>query len=54
VEAIINSTDGAGFLPLLADTATGALHGHGTYFARDARYVLTPPYGFIRRVAGKR
>jgi poly [ADP-ribose] polymerase 7/11/12/13 len=38
VEAIINSTDGHGFLPLLSGTSTGAIHGDGTYFARDARY----------------
>lgn len=38
VESIVNSTDGNGFLPLLAGTETGAIWGHGTYFARDAKY----------------
>jgi poly [ADP-ribose] polymerase 7/11/12/13 len=38
VEAIVNSTDGHGFLPLLAGTSTGAIYGNGTYFARDASY----------------
>jgi poly [ADP-ribose] polymerase 7/11/12/13 len=38
VEAIVNSVDGHGFLPLLAGTSTGAIWGKGTYFARDARY----------------
>lgn len=38
VEAIVNSMDGHGFQPLLAGTAVGAIHGDGTYFARDARY----------------
>lgn len=38
VEAIVNSEDGYGFLPLLSGTATGAIWGDGTYFARDARY----------------
>ena len=28
----------AGFLPLLAGTAVGAIWGDGTYFARDAKY----------------
>jgi len=37
VEAIVNSVDGHGFLPLLAGTSTGAIWD-GTYFARDARY----------------
>jgi hypothetical protein len=41
VDAIINSDDGNGFLPLLAGTSTGALHGDGTYFARDAHYSHT-------------
>jgi len=38
VEAIINSTDGHGFLPLLSGSRVGAIHGDGTYFARDAKY----------------
>ena len=38
VDAIVNSTDGHGFLPLLAGTAVGAIYGDGTYFARDAKY----------------
>jgi poly [ADP-ribose] polymerase 7/11/12/13 len=38
VEAIVNSVDGHGFLPMLAGTSTGAIWGNGTYFARDARY----------------
>jgi poly [ADP-ribose] polymerase 7/11/12/13 len=38
VEAIVNSEDGYGFLPLLAGTKVGAKWGGGTYFARDARY----------------
>jgi hypothetical protein len=38
VEAIVNSTDGHGFLPLLAGTAVGAIYGDGTYFARGASY----------------
>ena len=38
VEAIINSSDGVGFLPLLSGTCVGAIHGDGTYFARDAWY----------------
>jgi len=38
VEEIVNSVVGHGFLPLLAGTVTGVIHGHGTYFARDARY----------------
>ena len=38
VEEIINSTDGHGFLPLLAGTSTGAMSGDGSYFARDAKY----------------
>jgi len=38
VEEIINSTDGHGFLPLLAGLATGAMFGDGSYFARDAKY----------------
>ena len=38
VEAIVNSVDGHGFLPLLAGTSTGAIWGDGTYFARDAKY----------------
>jgi hypothetical protein len=38
VEAIINSTDGHGFLPLLSGSVVGAIYGDGTYFARDARY----------------
>ena len=46
VEAIVNSTDGHGFLPLLAGTAVGAVHGDGTYFARDASYSNS---GYARR-----
>ena len=38
IEEIINSTDGHGFLPLLAGTSTGAMYGDGSYFARDAKY----------------
>jgi poly [ADP-ribose] polymerase 7/11/12/13 len=38
VEQITGSTDGQGFLPLLAGTSTGAIYGDGTYFARDASY----------------
>ena len=38
VTMIVNSTDGNGFLPMLAGTAVGALWGDGTYFARDAKY----------------
>lgn len=38
VEAIVNSVDGHGFLPMLAGTSTGAIWGNGTYFARDAKY----------------
>lgn len=38
VDLIVNSTDGHGFLPLLAGTAVGAIWGNGTYFARDAKY----------------
>ena len=38
VEAIVNSVDGHGFLPMLAGTSTGAKYGNGTYFARDAKY----------------
>jgi len=38
VEAIVNSVDGHGFLPMLAGTSTGAIWGDGTYFARDAGY----------------
>ena len=38
VEAIVNSQDGYGFLPLLAGLKTGAKWGDGTYAARDARY----------------
>ena len=38
VEAIVNSSDGVGFLPLLSVTSARAIHGNGTYFARDARY----------------
>ena len=34
---IINAPT-TGFLPLLAGTATGAIYGDGTYFARDASY----------------
>jgi hypothetical protein len=38
VNMIVNSTDGHGFLPLLAGSAVGAIYGDGTYFARDAKY----------------
>lgn len=38
VEQIVGSTDGQGFLPMLAGTSTGAVYGDGTYFARDASY----------------
>lgn len=38
VEQIVGSSDGQGFLPMLAGTSTGALYGNGTYFARDACY----------------
>jgi poly [ADP-ribose] polymerase 10/14/15 len=38
VEAIINSTDGHGFLPLLAGARNAAQFGNGVYFARDAKY----------------
>ena len=38
LKAIINSTDGHGFLPLLAGARVGAIFGNGTYFARDAKY----------------
>lgn len=38
VEEIINSTDGHGFLPLLAGSSTGAMFGDGSYAARDAKY----------------
>lgn len=38
VNMIVNSTDGNGFLPMLAGTAVGAIWGDGTYFARDAKY----------------
>ena len=38
IEEIVNSTDGHGFVPLLAGTSTGAIWGEGTYFARDAKY----------------
>ena len=37
VDMIVNAPT-TGFLPLLAGTATGALYGDGTYFARDASY----------------
>ena len=36
IDGIVNSADG--FLPLLSGSATGALYGNGTYFARDASY----------------
>jgi poly [ADP-ribose] polymerase 7/11/12/13 len=36
LDSIINST--SGFQPLLAGSATGAIWGDGTYFARDASY----------------
>lgn len=36
-QRIIRSETG-GFLPLLAGTATGAIWGDGTYFARDAAF----------------
>jgi hypothetical protein len=38
VDAIINSTDGHGFLPLVSGAPVGAQYGNGTYFARDASY----------------
>jgi hypothetical protein len=38
VDAIVNSQDGYGFLPLLAGLKTGAIWGDGTYAARDAKY----------------
>jgi len=38
IDSIVNSADGHGFLPLLSGTSTGAAHGDGTYFARDAKY----------------
>ena len=38
IESIVNSTDGHGFLPLLSGSRVGAIHGDGTYFARDAAY----------------
>lgn len=34
VDAIVNSVDGQGFLPLPAATSTSAIWGNGTYFAR--------------------
>ena len=37
VESIVNDPI-SGFKPLLAGTATGAMYGDGTYFARDAQY----------------
>jgi hypothetical protein len=37
VESIVHA-DTSGFLPLLSGTATGALWGDGTYFARDSSY----------------
>ena len=37
VDQIVNGSL-AGFLPLLSGTATGALYGDGSYFARDAKY----------------
>ena len=38
IDAIVNSQDGYGFLPLLSGTATGAIWGDGTYVARDSKY----------------
>ena len=38
VDAIVNSRDGYGFLPLLSGSVTGAIWGDGTYVARDAQY----------------
>jgi hypothetical protein len=38
VDAIVNSQDGYGFLPLLSGSKTGAIWGDGTYVARDAKY----------------
>ena len=35
---MIGNAPTTGFLPLLAGTATGAIYGDGTYFARDACY----------------
>ena len=37
MDKIVNS-GAAGFLPMLAGSAVGAIWGDGTYFARDARY----------------
>ncbi len=34
IDDIVNS----GYLPMLAGSAVGAIWGHGTYFARDAKY----------------
>jgi hypothetical protein len=38
VGAIVHSTDGHGFLPLLAGSRVGAIYGNGSYFARNAKY----------------
>ena len=37
IEPIVNDVV-SGFKPLLSGTVTGAIHGDGTYFARDAKY----------------
>jgi hypothetical protein len=37
IESIVNS-QAAGYLPMLAGSAVGAIWGNGTYFARDAKY----------------
>jgi len=55
-KSIINS-DVAGFQPLLAGVATGAIWGDGTYFARDARYsddyAYRLPSGWKQMLAAK-
>ena len=42
MDSIVSTLDG--FNPLLSGSATGELWGAGTYFARDAQYVASPPY----------
>ena len=37
INNIVNS-QAAGYLPMLAGSASGAIWGKGTYFARDAKY----------------
>jgi len=37
IAEIVNSTDGHGFIPMLAGSSSGAVWGEGTYFARDAK-----------------